>query len=482
LNNHERSNSWARRIALALFAAILTGGFFLGSIAAIIATRPQFAADSADALRAVIGDQSVAQLESSVFYFQDWLERAKVNVGLEKPASPWQNTETTHPSPVSDPSQNHKPINNSELTHSSVNVELPARISNQGSLSSNYVLTSTQAISTSTFGAPRVTPRSGVLEETIPPPLEASPSVNAPIAPTSSQMASAPARLAPWPPEPLKPLGQLSGEGVWEPYIIDENGQPLGYRTFLQPDPKRPYTIVGLVVIDLTRTRLHFVLGSIEPIGNSTMRRSGKIPDDQLAPGILLAAFNGGFKATHGHFGAMADGITAIPPRRGLGTIAIYKDGHIQMGAWGREITNSPDIVAWRQNGPLVIQNWQINSEIRNNSPADWGYTVEDVSPTLRSGLGISGDGQTLYYVVGPKMTMDALAISLQTAGAAQAIQLDINNYWVHFVAYPGNLTGFAPQVLLPDLMKDKIDRFLEVYPRDFFYITPLEIPIQVPR
>ena len=77
------------------------------------------------------------------------------------------------------------------------------------------------------------------------------------------------------------------------------------------------------------------------------------------------------------------------------------------MGA-GSAIT--PDMVAFRQNGPLVIQEGEVNPRIYNNSPQDWGYTVNDVSPTVRTGVGLSEDEKTLFYFCGPSLSMEMLA------------------------------------------------------------------------
>jgi hypothetical protein len=118
-------------------------------------------------------------------------------------------------------------------------------------------------------------------------------------------------------------------------------------------------------------------------------------------------------------------------------------------------------MTAFRQNGPLVIRKGQINSQIYNNSPQDWGYTVIDVSPTVRSGIGLSQDNQTLYYFCGPSLTMEALAKSMQAAGAYNAIQLDINNYWVLFVKITPSGSKLTAEPLLPRLMVDGVGRYL---------------------
>ncbi len=384
----------------------------LGLAVAVLIHSPALMAQGSDSLRNSFGDEAVAQLESAVFRIQDTLERWSFAVGLATPAAPWTSTipNTVQPAIV------------------------PTRI----------IPTPTPApVSTELVPIPQPT---------------ASPAPQ----PTPSA----------WMPPLATPLGSLNGEGVWSVYIQDSSGKVVAYRTYLQPDPARPYAIVGVVAFDVSQTRLHFVLGSKEPFSPNGPQRTGEMSAEDKLPGVLIAMFNGGFKARHGHFGAMANGLVALPARDGLGTIAIYNDGHLQMGEWGSEITASSDIVAWRQNGPLVVHNGQINPQIYNNSPADWGYTVDDVSPTWRSGIGLSADGKTFYYLCGSSLSMEMLAKSMLAAGMVNGMQLDINNYWVHFVAVRAKDNLLSLEPLFPEMMFENIDRYLYAYSRDYFYVT----------
>jgi uncharacterized membrane protein len=288
--------------------------------------------------------------------------------------------------------------------------------------------------------------------------------VTPPIVPTPEnrvqQAEPQPPAVPTWKLESVKSLGSLKGEGIWSPYILNAAGEAVAFRTYLQPDPERPYAIVAVMAFDVSHTRLHYVLGSIEPYAPGAPARSGAMPKADMADGVLLAMFN---------FGAMADSVVAIPARDGLGTLAIYPDGRLGLGAWGTDINPSEDMLAWRQNGPLAVRNGEINPEINNNSPQDWGYTIGAVSPTWRSGVGLSADGRTLYYFCGPSLSMEALAKSMQAAGANNAIQLDINTFWVHFVAVHSDGTIEA---LFPNMMKENLGRYLYPYTRDFFYVT----------
>ena len=49
-----------------------------------------------------------------------------------------------------------------------------------------------------------------------------------------------------------------------------------------------------------------------------------------------MAAFNGGFKAMHGHYGMMLDGETFVPPRDIGCTVAMYKDGGLKIRTFRR--------------------------------------------------------------------------------------------------------------------------------------------------
>jgi hypothetical protein len=57
-------------------------------------------------------------------------------------------------------------------------------------------------------------------------------------------------------------------------------------------------------------------------------------------------------------------------------------------------------------------------------------------------------------------------------AGVQNGMLLDINNFWVHFTAIQSEDGKLVAEPLLPDDMKDQIDRYLSPSPVDFFYIT----------
>ena len=87
--------------------------------------------------------------------------------------------------------------------------------------------------------------------------------------------------------------------------------------------------------------------------------------------------------------------------------------------------------------------------------------------------MGISQDGSILYYAVGFNLTLPALARAVQDAGAYQAIQLDINNFYTHFEAFTVGGNDKLTVVPLLDQMRGPGDqRYLTINKRDFFYVT----------
>lgn len=365
---------------------------------------PRIGATVSSPLRSVVGNQAVARLQTVVFRVQDQVAQWRYGSGLVEPVAPWP---TATPSPTTRPT-----IMATEL------VVLP---------------TQTSALVEPTLLPPTALPLSNWMQLT-----------------------------------DIAPLGTLPNEGVWEPYITDDNGNVLAQRTFLQPDAERPLTIVGIVAFDLAQVRLNYVLGTEEPARGGT----GEIKIADRAPNKLLATFNGGFMSTHGNFGAMADGKMALPPRAHLATVAIDKSSEVYIGAWNEQILPSDQWKAYRQNARLIIVDGEINLDVYSNEIADWGGTIDNEIVTWRSALGLNEDRDIMYYVVGSGLSMPTLADTLLAVETHNAMLLDINAYWVHFTAVRADGDELSADPLFPDTMNQQPDRYLTKSERDFFYIT----------
>jgi len=414
-----------RQYALAIILIVCLGSISVGYSA--IQLWPDFGGQGAELLRNLFGDQVVASLETTIFQAQDRANGVTYQLGAVSPAAPWDAAPpTTTGAPVS---LAKSPLRTSARAQPRNNARIPSALS------------------------------SSVPAATIPP---------SPPRPTRAIPATSPV----WRLPTLPIWGTIAAVGQWSAYLRNASGQVVAERAFLQPDPGRPYAVAAVVAFDLQATRLHVVLGADEPRSPVFVRRTGAIPAADRTPGVLLAAFNGGFKARHGHFGVMIDGTTVLPPLDGFGTVAIYRDGQVRIGAWGTAITATPDLQAWRQNGPLVIENGQINPHTADTASRDWGIILNGVTAVWRSGLAISPDRRTLYYVAGNSLTLPMLTRALAATGASAAIQLDINIGMVHFDAIQSTPSGLVPAPLFANMHSQRDDRFLSSDTRDFFYVT----------
>lgn len=278
---------------------------------------------------------------------------------------------------------------------------------------------------------------------------------------------------------PVSPFADVvtaSPQIGWRPFGPAVNGSPVMAQSLLTLDPQRQYAGIAVVRIDLSQLKLHMMPGYQEPSRAPTVVSAipniGQVPPaDQLR---LVAGFNGGFKAVNGHYGMMVNGVTLLPPVPGLATIALYKDGHVALGVWGQDIGPSPDMLAFRQNCPPVVQNGNINPAVYTDNVALWGYTIGNKEISWRTGLGLSQDGRYLIYAVGNGTSIQTLAQALQQAGAYNAMQLDINRPFARFVTYQQTGSSLRPLKAIPllDQMENEPTLYLVPHPRDFFYLT----------
>ena len=239
------------------------------------------------------------------------------------------------------------------------------------------------------------------------------------------------------------------------------------------PDANRPFAKAEVITIDPGRFDLHLVGGTLEPRSTTGIVGAGVIPDDPLTRQSLVAAFNGGWAAMHGHYGMMIDRQVYLPARNGIATLAWYADGRLRLGVWGRDIQPSADMVSYRQNCLPLIENGVVSPELGKLSL--WGLSISDEAVIYRSGLGQTRDGK-LIYAAGNALSALTLARVLFDAGAYNAMLLDIDDFHVAFITYEqvaGN-DGKA-QVVGSKLRKDMQGfdgLFLQPFALDFVYVT----------
>jgi hypothetical protein len=286
--------------------------------------------------------------------------------------------------------------------------------------------------------------------------------------------AAAPTGPAPLvlPPTTLLQDGPAEGEGVWTTAGLPRStpDDVLMAKTFIRPDPVRPYAVVGVLLVDHRRVRLHITGGVESPGGDLGIQGPGVIPDDQR--GTLLAAWNGGFRGPHGGFGMYADGQQYRPLRDGYASIAVMKDGSIAMGTWGDDLAWGDDMVAVRQNAIMLIDGCEVSP--RTNEGNDtWGYVDVNTSEfiTWRSVIGLTANGD-IMVASGNSLSADSLARAMHAAGACSAMQLDINSPYVLTSLFFPQPDGSTESDRFMDTMPGNPSRFLSRQDNDFMYLT----------
>ncbi len=263
-----------------------------------------------------------------------------------------------------------------------------------------------------------------------------------------------------------------AGEGQWSTVGLPRSSPNdiLMARTFVRPDKSRPYAMVGVLLMDSRRVRLHMTGGTVDPGGDRGVKGPGTIPSDHV--GKLVAALNGGFKGPHGGFGMFADGKEYRPLRNGLASLAVMKDGTLRMGEWGKDLTWDENIAAVRQNAVLLVDNGQVSPRTAEGNDT-WGYVQVNSAEfiTWRSAVGLTKDGN-LIFAAGNSLSAETLAKALWAAGAHTAMQLDINNPYVLIGTFFQQADGSVKAERFMDNMPDTPSRFLKPQERDFLWVT----------
>lgn len=262
---------------------------------------------------------------------------------------------------------------------------------------------------------------------------------------------------------------RLSGEGRWVPSARTVAGGPVTYTTFLRPDRDHANVVASAVWLDPNRTRLTYVPGIKESHGTSWAWGSG-IPLTERPR--LVAAFNGGFMFKDTPSGEFTEGRTPYPLTGGQASLVIYKDGRVQVGAWGSDVFMTPSVVSVRQNLELLVDGGKPVSGIATSNGKEWGKKLWQLQYTNRSGVGMTRSG-ALVYVAGANLSTRTLAQALAQVGSVRAMELDIhasNPTFNFFTPGPGS-DGVVGSKLYP-AMRSRSDRFLAPDQRDFFAVT----------
>ncbi len=286
---------------------------------------------------------------------------------------------------------------------------------------------------------------------------------------TTAPATSAPTTSAPTvPPAPSTTVPAVAppGSPPWTVVSSDYAGVAVEAQTVTVPSG-RTVTVLrldaGSVVFDLH-------IGSSDPPADLAALRADRGP--ALAAdetGVLVAAFNGGFKMNAHQGGVEVDGQAVAPLVAGEASFVIDANGTAHVGVWGRDLPAAGEQVeSVRQNQPPLIDHGTITPA--SSVPGAWGATVGGTELVPRSAAGEDARGDILY-AAGIALLPGDLADALHTAGAVEAMQLDINPEWVQAVtaAAPG-----APlQTAVPGQHRPA-GQYLAGWTRDFFAVMAL--------
>lgn len=195
------------------------------------------------------------------------------------------------------------------------------------------------------------------------------------------------------------------------------------------PDPARPGAVVDIVAWNPARVFVSWVPGAIEPrdTGNAAF---GSIPPERARR--VVAAFNGGFRAVHGSYGARGFGEALLPMKDGAATLIEGVTDDNVLGTWPLPVELSV-VRSMRQNLPPLLEGGTINPQKR--APEQWGAVTPDTRDrvhAVRSGLCQRRDGG-LLYLWGADLSPEMLGKAMLDAECTYGMHLDMN---------PG-LTGF---------------------------------------
>ena len=274
--------------------------------------------------------------------------------------------------------------------------------------------------------------------------------------------------------EPIKlsnNFPSLAGEGTWRDYPLQLfPGKEVMAYTFVRPDAARSFAMVTMVQLDMNVMRMGSVAGTQQPGGPVGKPGSGVVPKDIIDSGNLIAAFDGGFQYKDGQYGMIVGNTTYLPLKNDLGTLVGYDDGTLKIVDYtGQSLGNNVAFV--RQNCPMLIQDGSITVTDSKDRTL-WGRLATGTVGiyTWRSGIGITKNGN-LIFAVGNNLTPDTLAVALQSAGAVNAIQLDINPIWVRFNIFQPSSPGQYTSTTLTKDLADGAKQYLHGYQKDFFYV-----------
>ncbi len=290
-------------------------------------------------------------------------------------------------------------------------------------------------------------------------------------APVSPPIADAGATTPPFRPNDVGPMAlRATGDGKWIAVPTDgDEGRPLLYKTLLHPDASRAWAELFVVAVDLRRVKLRAIAGSVDPEASTAegrkYARPAVVPEKDRA--TLVAAFNGGWKADHGHLGMKVDGVTLLPPRDTSCTVTVLDDDSVHVAPWTDLRSLEPSMRFYRQTPPCLYRGGKRHPGLAIEDTKNWGAAVGGEAVIRRSAIGLDERGETLFVGITNHTTAPALADGMHHAGAFDVAELDVNWSFPKFLVFH----QLEASTLFPGFVFDKDEYVRKRSPKDFFYL-----------
>jgi hypothetical protein len=266
------------------------------------------------------------------------------------------------------------------------------------------------------------------------------------------------------------------GDGQW--VVLPEATPPQQarmYKTLLHPDKERSWAELFVVALDLRRLRVYLVPGTVEPQATLEeglkLQRTGRIPDEHHA--TVVAAFNGGFKTEHGHYGMSVNGVTLVAAQETSCTVAYFKDHSLRIGSWSKLKDELDETAWWRQTPTCMFEDGAMHPRMAEGFVTRWGSQLDGETVIRRSAMGIDAAGKTLFVGISNHTTAPAIATGMRHAGAVTVAQLDINFSFPKFVTFrTSSISKLRLAVPLAEGFEFSEHEYLrKASSRDFFYV-----------
>ena len=257
----------------------------------------------------------------------------------------------------------------------------------------------------------------------------------------------------------------LPGEGDLKP-VVSKAGEPAIQIAYIRPDTAHTSYLAAVALMH--SSLLSFVQhpGFSEPGQMKKLNSADSLAGSDLTN--LAATFNSGFKLKDSQGGYFQSDVVVKPLVDGKASLVIYKDGHVDIGTWGSELSMTPDVLSVRQNLSPLIDGGEISPSIKKNVFINWGFTVKNSYYVWRSGVGVTANGD-IVYAAGNALSVASLANVLKAAGAVRAMELDINQEWISYMYYtPDATTGSPVPTKLLGFTRPG-NRYFNASSRDFF-------------